>query len=168
MATLASRTENRASALARRMSQAAIEVDAAADAVAVDGGDDRHRAVGHRGDRGLEAQDLRPGPAAARAAIDGRAPSPAAGGPASPDMAIRSSPTEKWGPLAATTTARTSGSAPRAAMATRQVGPEGRAHGVALLGAVEPQGGHVAVDLEGEDVGAERVDGGGRRHGRPA
>ena len=35
-----------------------------------------------------------------------------------PGMAVRSSPTEKWGPLAARTTARTSRSAPRAAMAS--------------------------------------------------
>ena len=53
----------------------------------------------------------------ARAAIDRGAPSPDPAAPVSPDMATRSSPTEKWGPRAAITTARTSGSDPMAAMA---------------------------------------------------
>ena len=53
----------------------------------------------------------------ARAAIDSGDPLAALDGPASPDMATRSSPTVKWGPRAAMTTARTSGSLPSAAMA---------------------------------------------------
>ena len=82
MATLVSRTENTASALARRMSQARDEVDAAADAVAVDGGDHGLRAVGHRRDRSLHALDARPGRPRPATAIEG-GPSP---------VAVRSSP----------------------------------------------------------------------------
>ena len=46
-----------------------------------------------------------------------------------------------------------------------QIGPEGRPHGVALLGPVQPQGGHVAVGLHGEDLGGERFDGRSRWRG---
>src|SRR5664279_2373121 len=56
--------------------------------------------------------------ALALAADDAGAPEELPDGPTSPDMATRSSPTEKWGPLAATTTARISGSDPMAAIAT--------------------------------------------------
>src|SRR5580692_7731505 len=49
--------------------------------------------------------------------MDGGAPLSDPDGPVSSAMAVRSSPTEKWGPRAATTTARTSGSEARAAMA---------------------------------------------------
>ncbi len=55
--------------------------------------------------------------ARARAAIETGAPLPVPGPPTSPAMATRSRPTEKWGPFAATTTARISGSEPMAAMA---------------------------------------------------
>ena len=50
----------------------------------------------------------RPGPRPARTASEGLAPGPVSGAPLRsvswPPMALRSSPTEKWGPLAATTT----------------------------------------------------------------
>ena len=58
------------------------EVDTAADAVPVDGGDDRHRAVGHRGDRGLEAQDLGPGRPGAGGHARAARRLPRSGGPA--------------------------------------------------------------------------------------
>ena len=64
--------------------------------------------------------------------------------------ALRSSPTLKCGPVAATTTARTDGVADSCGHGQGQVVPEVRAHGVAGLGAVEPEGGDVAVALDGE------------------
>ena len=75
-------------------------------------------------------------------------------------MAIRSRPTLKCGPSAATTTARTVRVGGDRVHGPGQVGPERRAHGVALLGAVEPQGGDMAVGLDGEDLGGEGVDAG--------
>ena len=53
----------------------------------------------------------------ARAAIEGGASPAGVEGPASPDMATRSSPTVKCGPRAATMTTRMVGSSPMAAMA---------------------------------------------------
>ena len=87
------------------------EVDAAADAVAVHGRDDRLRALRPR-------RRWRPAGAAPRCGRCGpgrpwramrRSPPPVLAPAASrPPMALRSSPTEKWGPRAATTTTRTS------------------------------------------------------------
>ncbi len=116
MATLVSRTEKTASRLASRMSQAAarstpppmqypwMAAMTGTGHSATDVTEACRRRISARADR-------------ARAAIDGAVPLPEPGGPVSPDMATRSSPTLKWGPRAATTTARTSGSAPMAAMA---------------------------------------------------
>ena len=53
----------------------------------------------------------------ALAADDCGVPSPGPGAPVRPAMATRSSPTEKWGPRAAITTARISASEPMAVMA---------------------------------------------------
>src|ERR1035441_7355797 len=117
----------------------------------------------------------------ARAAIDKGAPSLEVMGPPRPAMATRSRPTLKWGPLAAITTARISGSEPMAAMATgrsdQKAGPRalrfsGRSsHRVATWPSasmvstsetkeamVWPEGG-----LMGERVGVARP---GRRKGR--
>ena len=93
------------------------QVDPTADAVAVDGGDDRQRAVGHRRSPRPGGGGSRPGPTGpgrpSTAACRCRRPMIRS----VPDMATRSSPTLKWGPRAAITTARISGSEPMAAMA---------------------------------------------------
>ena len=94
------------------------EVDAATDAVAVHGGDDRLGAARHRGDGVLELEHVGAGAAGpGRHGRGGAAPLVAGPPPppvSMPPMALRSRPTEKCGPLAATTTARTAASAPTA------------------------------------------------------
>ena len=95
------------------------EVDAAADAVAVHGGDHRLRALRDRRDGGLEPEYLVagvPGPGRQEASRRRRRRAGATARQELP-MALRSRPTEKCGPWAATTTTRTSWSSPTAAMA---------------------------------------------------
>ena len=159
MATLVSRTEKTASVLASRMSQAASEVDPTTDAVPVDGGDDRHRAVGHRVTEAWRRRisaPRRPGPGCHRRwrAVVGAGRSGQAGhghqvqsdarsgapGPPPPPPGPRGR--RRWRPW------------PRG-----RSDQNGRADRIALLRPVEPQGGHVPVDLDGEDLGGERVDG---------
>ena len=95
----------------------------------------------------------------ARAAIDGGAPLPELGGPVKPGHGhqveahaeVGSPGRDDHGPDLRV--GADGGHGPG------EVGPERRAQGVALLGPVQPQGGHVPVDLDGEDLGGERIDG---------
>ena len=78
-------------------------------------------------------------------------------------MATRSRPTEKWGPRAAMTTARMSGSEPMAAMARGRSDQKSGPMALRFSGRSSHKGGHVAVHLDGQDVGGEGDGGRGRR-----
>ena len=128
----------------------ADEVDAAADAVAVHGGDDRERELGDRGHRRPACR--------ARCRRRGRSAGRRVGALAQRDAAelLESRPTLKCGPLAAMTStrivssARDRGGGDGAGRAT-----EGSAQGVTRLGAVQPERRDVTVDLQSDDVGRE-------------
>ena len=117
------------------------------------------------GDRGLEAEDLgagRSGPGGHRragvaVAGVGRPDQPGHGHQVEPDAEVRPSGRDHHGPDLRV--------GPDGGHGPGQIGPEGRAQGVALLRSVEPQGGHVPVDLDGEHLGGEGVDGWDRMAG---
>ncbi len=116
MATLVSRTEKTASAEATLMSQAEMRstpppMQAPWTAAMTGTGQSATDVIDAWSRRITVRADL------ALPAIDSGAV-PAAGTTPSEPSDVRSSPTQKWGPLPAMTTARTSGSAATAAMAT--------------------------------------------------
>ena len=171
MAILASRTENDGVGGGQADVAGRDEVHATADAVAVDRRDDGLGAACTEEMESCRRSTSLRAPRA-RAAMDGgeasrhrrrrgrRAPSPLS----RPPMALRSRPTEKWGPLAAMTTTRTECVvAHQGRHGPGQVAPEVGSHGVAGLGPVKPHRGHLLVLLNGQ---YRRVEGGELSHRR--
>jgi len=142
------------------------QVHATTDAVPVDGGDHRQRAVGHRGHRGLEPEHLGSGRARPRGHRQ-RGTVAQAGGTGQAGHGHEVEPHGEMGPAGRHHHGADLGFRTDGRHGPGQIGPERRAEGVALLGPVEPQGGDRAVDLDGQDV---RCEGGerwacGRSHG---